>query len=200
MSAAEWQDFRSRFMQLVNDEQEVVQVTGRPTLYLDACGFYESPQAPEVGVWKLSGMSEDFRAQFRALAHRAGLALGCPKETVPDAFWLHRLYLDLRANKSEYLFEPSDQQGGIQRVCKASATFCSRLETLPAEDTVNETRESFLRPILVQKGLSVRAWATKAGVDFHTADDYLKSKSKPYPDTLKNLADALDIEIAKLPD
>ena len=53
-------------------------------------------------------------------------------------------------------------------------------------------------PILEKKGFSIRGWARKAGVDFHTANDYLKGKSKPYPDTLKSLADALGIEVAKL--
>jgi hypothetical protein len=61
-------------------------------------------------------------------------------------------------------------------------------------------REAFLRPILVEKGFSVHDWANEAEVDFHTANDYLKGKSKPYPTTLKKLADALGIEVAKLPE
>ncbi len=60
-------------------------------------------------------------------------------------------------------------------------------------------REAFIKPILEKKGLSIRQWAINAKVDFHTADDYLKGKTKPYPDTLKKLADALGVEVAKLP-
>lgn len=61
------------------------------------------------------------------------------------------------------------------------------------------TREAFLRPILDKKGFSVHDWARRANVDFHTADNYLKGKTKPYPDTLKKLADALGTEVEKLP-
>jgi lambda repressor-like predicted transcriptional regulator len=60
-------------------------------------------------------------------------------------------------------------------------------------------REAFFRTILKEKGLSVHDWAVKANVDFHTADKYLKGKRKPYPGTLKKLADALDVDVTKLP-
>jgi lambda repressor-like predicted transcriptional regulator len=55
-----------------------------------------------------------------------------------------------------------------------------------------------LKALLKQRGLSTHGWATQAGVDFHTADDYLKGKTKPYPDTLKKLADALGIKVEEL--
>jgi hypothetical protein len=61
------------------------------------------------------------------------------------------------------------------------------------------TREELLRPILEEKGFSVHDWAKAAKVDFHTADNYLKRKTKPHPNTLKKLADALGIEVAKMP-
>jgi len=60
-------------------------------------------------------------------------------------------------------------------------------------------REAFVRPILAKKGWSVHDWAMKSKVDFHTADHYLKGKSRPYASTLKKLADALDVEVAELP-
>lgn len=62
-----------------------------------------------------------------------------------------------------------------------------------------KTREEFLRPMLKTKGLSVHGWARKANVDFHTADNYLKGKTKPNPDTLKSLADALGLKVEELP-
>jgi lambda repressor-like predicted transcriptional regulator len=61
------------------------------------------------------------------------------------------------------------------------------------------TRKAFIRSLLDRAGLSVNDWATKAKVDYHTADNYLKGKAKPYPATLKKLADALNVEVAKLP-
>jgi hypothetical protein len=61
-------------------------------------------------------------------------------------------------------------------------------------------REVFVRTILQKEGLSIHDWATRTNVDFHTADNYLKGKTKkPYPATLKKLAHALGIEVGKLP-
>jgi ribosome-binding protein aMBF1 (putative translation factor) len=64
---------------------------------------------------------------------------------------------------------------------------------------LSNSREALIRPILEEKGFSVHDWATKAKVDFHTANNYLKGKTKPQPSTLKKLADALGVEVAKLP-
>jgi len=64
---------------------------------------------------------------------------------------------------------------------------------------IPESREGILKPILSAQGLSIHDWATKADVDFHTANNYFRGKSVPYPATLKKLADALGIEVAKLP-
>jgi hypothetical protein len=61
------------------------------------------------------------------------------------------------------------------------------------------SREALIRPILEEKGFSIHDWATHASVDFHTACRYLKGKTKPQPSTLKKLADALGVEVAKLP-
>jgi hypothetical protein len=74
------------------------------------------------------GVSENFLERFRTLAARAGAALGSPKDTDPEDFWLHRLYLDLREHNSDQLFAASEAGGAIRRVCVASSTFCSRLE------------------------------------------------------------------------
>lgn len=68
----------------------------------------------------------------------------------------------------------------------------------PSRDSAaGKLREEILRPLLVS--LSVHDWANKAKVDFHTADNYLKGKTNPYPSTRKKLADGLGIEIEKLP-
>jgi Helix-turn-helix len=72
-------------------------------------------------------------------------------------------------------------------------------ESKPAKVSDGNTREIVLRPILSSKGLSVHDWAKGAGVDFHTANRYLKGKIKPHASTLKKLADALGVEVDKLP-
>jgi len=66
-------------------------------------------------------------------------------------------------------------------------------------DKPGDQRAILVKSLLEKKGFSVHDWASKAGVDFHTADDYLKGKTKPYPATRKKLADALGVEVAKLP-
>jgi lambda repressor-like predicted transcriptional regulator len=68
------------------------------------------------------------------------------------------------------------------------------------DESVARMTKASLKALLKQKGLTTHGWATQAGVDFHTADDYLKSETKPYPDTLKKLADALDVKVELLPE
>jgi len=86
-------------------------------------------KVPEFGLWALSGgANENFQERFQTVAARAGVALGCLQNTDPVDFWLHRLVLDLRDNKSKLLFADSGEDGMILRACEASAIFCSRLE------------------------------------------------------------------------
>jgi ribosome-binding protein aMBF1 (putative translation factor) len=142
---SEWQEFHTRFMQFATEEERIEQVRRKDRLLRAYCGYREHPEVwekgkpeqgcfcllktPETGVWTLGdGVSENFLERFRALAARAGVALGPPEDTDPEDFWLHRLWLDLRENKSEQLFAASEEGGVILRVCEASATFCSRLE------------------------------------------------------------------------
>lgn len=61
-------------------------------------------------------------------------------------------------------------------------------------------RDLLIRPMLLEKGWSIHDWATTAAVDFHTADNYLKGKTKkPYPTTLRKLALALGVKVDSLP-
>jgi lambda repressor-like predicted transcriptional regulator len=327
-----WLGFHSRFMQLANEEEEIERVAPKDRLLRAYCDYHEHPRIwsekgepeqgffcllkePEMGLWIVSrGVSENFQERFRALAARAGVALGCPKEADAEDFWLHRLFLDLLENNSDQLFAASEEGGVINRVCVASATFCSRLErwtlqepehgipeqhntqrppneievsasfdqaenttsailtrkariaeierilnrpplteyrgqpvhggaswrlrleeerqhflitvaemetelerstasraqsstnsrqglgSKPTDTTVGNAREAFLSPILKKKGFSVHDWAKTAKVDFHTANNYLRGKTKPHPTNLKKLADALGVEVANLPE
>jgi lambda repressor-like predicted transcriptional regulator len=68
-------------------------------------------------------------------------------------------------------------------------------ETMPAND-----RKSFVIPILNKKGWSILDWAGNSGVDFHTANNYLKGKTKPYKSTRTKLAASLGVEVQRLPD
>jgi lambda repressor-like predicted transcriptional regulator len=56
-----------------------------------------------------------------------------------------------------------------------------------------------VQPILAKNGWSIHDWAIESEVDFHTANNYLKGKSKPYRSTRKKLADSLGISVQDLP-
>lgn len=70
----------------------------------------------------------------------------------------------------------------------------------PEGDTIPiSERESFVLPILDKKGWSILDWAHNSGVDFNTASNYLKGKTKPYKSTRAKLANSLGVEVLKLP-
>jgi len=69
---------------------------------------------------------------------------------------------------------------------------------VPIEGTRHK-REAFVRPRLESMGWSILDWAKNSGVDFHTANDYFKGETKPYPSTRKKLADSLGITAKDLP-
>ncbi len=60
-------------------------------------------------------------------------------------------------------------------------------------------REAFVLPLLEKKGWSVLDWANESQLDYHTANDYLKDRTRPYASTRKKLAEGLGVEVALLP-
>jgi lambda repressor-like predicted transcriptional regulator len=66
-------------------------------------------------------------------------------------------------------------------------------------DTKKTNRECFVLPTLAKNGWSILDWAKNAGVDFHTANNFLKGKTRPYLSTRKKLAECLDIKVDELP-
>lgn len=63
-----------------------------------------------------------------------------------------------------------------------------------AEDNMISSREKRLRSLLVQKGWSTNDLAVHSGVDFHTADNFIKGKTKSYPNTRNKMAKALEVD------
>jgi hypothetical protein len=61
------------------------------------------------------------------------------------------------------------------------------------------TRKAVLMPLLAKKHFSVHDWANAADVDWHTADNYLNGKTKPYQSTIGKLARALDTDVEDMP-
>jgi hypothetical protein len=150
--AETWRDLREKFQALAEEEQGRTpsitrgEVLGRINEIMRAYYNYQKhPEGwgrgkleqglmclldtPPYGVWNISdGVSENFRERVRLCIARSGVALACPRDTDPEDFWLHQLYLDLLKNNSDLLFAASEEGGMILSICVASATFCSRLE------------------------------------------------------------------------
>jgi|SRR5579863_2635899 len=76
----------------------------------------------------------------------------------------------------------------------------SNSERKASNAMAGNTRKAFLKPLLKTNGFSIHGWARAAKVDFHTANDYLNGKTKPNPDTRKQLADALGVKVETLPE
>jgi hypothetical protein len=162
LEADSWRDFHDKFMSLASDERALLQRTRKDRALRAHCDYKDHPEAvemgkpeqgffcllhtPECGVWNLNhGPSENFQAEFRALATRAGRALGAPQGALLEDFWLHRLFLDLRGNGSDELIVASDEGGIILHVCIASATFCSRLEKKALETSASSPKRAAAR-------------------------------------------------------
>jgi hypothetical protein len=60
-------------------------------------------------------------------------------------------------------------------------------------------RKAFIEPTLAEKGFSTHGWANEAGVDHHTADNYLKGSTDLRVDTKNKLARALGLKPGQLP-
>jgi lambda repressor-like predicted transcriptional regulator len=79
--------------------------------------------------------------------------------------------------------------------------FAPSRDSLGADATKEgaSARESFVMPLLKKKGWSILDWANESKVDYHTADDYLKGQTNPYPSTRRKLGDALGVLVEELP-
>ncbi len=61
-------------------------------------------------------------------------------------------------------------------------------------------RAAFVDPLLRKEGWSTGDWAQNSNVDFHTANDYLKGRTKPTRSTRKRLAESLSLAADDLPE
>lgn len=176
-----WQGFHFQFMQLAREEQGRADVitNGKVLRRIDqllraSCNYRKHPEGwergkpgqglvclldtPPHGVWNYTsdGVSENFRQRVRLCVAKAGRALhDYPKDTDPEDFWFHRLYLNLLENNSDSLFAASEEGGMIVGVCVASATFCARLEREALETNGVEERSAD-----TAKGMSTNAVPT----------------------------------------
>jgi hypothetical protein len=90
--------------------------------------------------------------------------------------WVQTGYRQLSAAEEESAPKPPAESGGPSSI-----------------------RGAFVTPILSSKGWSIQDWAINSGVDFHTANDFLKGTTKAYNSTRKKLADSLGVDVSTLP-
>jgi hypothetical protein len=127
---APWQQLSTDFSKLASEEKSA---NARP---LNVMCMAESNRLNDLADWKISdGSSENSRARFELLASQAGKALDpLPMGASPFCYWLHRLYQNLRENRSRlssrFITDSSSSMEVpfIDCVCEASSTFCLRLQ------------------------------------------------------------------------
>jgi len=130
-----WKRFQSEFEALRAEEDRIVQERGLRDWFHGDVIYGESG---EFGSWSLAGSAtESLQARFELLATEAGIALGSPAGTLPHVYWLHRLFVDLRANKSRHIRiydTDNDIAGIIECLLEVSATYCARLNRQSLEN------------------------------------------------------------------
>ncbi|HEV1287605.1 MAG TPA: hypothetical protein VNU44_19940 [Bryobacteraceae bacterium] len=130
------------FNELMEEENRIVQQRGLS----DRCYAYVT--GLESGTrdgWLESITTESLQVRFEGLATEAGIALGSPPGTLPLKYWLHRLFLDLRANNSPLIRIHNDTGGFIEHLFEASAIYCARLDRRSLEKTVMPGEDSSVK-------------------------------------------------------
>jgi DNA-binding Xre family transcriptional regulator len=114
----------------------------------------------------------------------------CPPSIpkAPFLFALHRQFRQRIAHWTALALKRMREAIAAERVSRSEAT--------PSRET---ERNSFVMPILCEKGWSSLDLAKESEVDFHTVQGYLSGKRKSYSSTLKKLAKALDVSVDDLP-
>lgn len=213
-----WRDLEARFRSLQSPDGDALRANWISTSWND-----------DGDHWYLSGTQNvRVHEFFKWIAERAAVELGHDGGQEAVAFWLDRLKRDSQSFHSDAEISSREldgrittaQAGTIYRVWEASADYCLKLETanvsaarrdldelepplqiaIPSPTVIKENpRRDYVMPILDEKGWSILDWANEAGVDFHTANDYLKSKTRSFQSTRRKLASALGVDVGKLP-
>jgi hypothetical protein len=134
-----WKRFHNEFEALMEEEGRIVQQrAGREWFYAHVS--YRG--TGEFGSWSLlSSTTESLYAQFESLVTEAGIAPGSPPGTLPDTYWLHRLFADLHVNNSPHVPLYDNNGGIIERLFEACAIYCARLYRRSLEKAVLSCQE-----------------------------------------------------------
>jgi hypothetical protein len=217
-----WKKIKNGFRALMEEEDRIVQ-QGRLSGWCYA--HINCPDSRGPGGWWFGSLAnESLQARFELLATEAAIALGSPPETIPHAYWLNRLLLDLRANESNHVRCYSDTVSIIERLFEASAIYCTRLERLSLEKGAmvyekpewasqliaerdaetaherSERRSAVVIPMLRSKRWTRSKWAAHAGVGKNCAYEYLSGKRNLGIENKQALAEELGLKPEHLPD
>jgi hypothetical protein len=146
---APWKKLHHEFNELMEEENRIIQQRGLS----DWC--YAHVTGLESGAFDYlieSITTESLLVRFEGFATEAGIGLGSPPGTLPLAYWLHRLFLDLRANNSPLIGIHNDNGGFIEHLFEASAIYCARLDRRLLEKTVMPCDDSSLKQGLGSPG------------------------------------------------
>jgi len=112
-----WKKIYNEFKALMDEENQIVQQLGSQ----DCCYAYVTDQGPgKFNAWVENVASESLRARLEWRATEAGIALGSPPGVLPQIYWFHNVFLDLRANNSALLRAYSETGCFIDRLLEAS--------------------------------------------------------------------------------
>jgi hypothetical protein len=140
-----WKSLQNEFNGLMEEEDRIVQQRELS----DRCYAYVTePESGRGDGWLECITTENLQVRFERLGTEAGIVLGSPQGTVPLTYWLHRLFLDLRAHNSPLIRVQSDTGGIIEHLFEASAIYCARLDRQSLEKAAisREVGESVAGP------------------------------------------------------
>jgi len=181
---------------------------------LRQAGIYRNPQRNETPTWKQPRADAP---SAPSVNRRRSIYLGLPKDApciIEQPYKNSALFCLERATEVRETHQATNSPLGSTDVSAdlysatepdlscyaAEQDECDEsLDSAVEESTVADRRAAFVRPILDKKGWSILRWATESDVDFHTANDYLKGTTRPYPSTRKQLAEGLGVDVGELP-
>ena len=124
--------FHDDFSALMEEEDGIVQ-QGE---LRDCCyAHFTYRESGEFDAWVV-GPTERLEARWKLVATEAGLALGSPRGALPWKYFLHQLFLYLRAHESDRVRMYSDTDGFIEHLFEASVVFGTLLKRRSLEETM----------------------------------------------------------------
>jgi hypothetical protein len=165
-----WRDLRSELDGLLTRQRALLERDTRDEWLKARCRFFKEDGA--FGRCRLEGgLDGNFISEFKEIATRGAVALGCPWNVDHAEFWLYRLSQDLLAAPDRLIrkeFTGDETVGCIQGLLESSVGYCSRLAA-KAEREASAARF----------GATEQFKGTERPEDGTTPDETMQSKPEP---------------------